>query len=182
MPVDNSQCLTELVDLGSQGGKVSIPRRCLGCLPVSIVFVCLIAALPSPSQVKQSSPNLWGTTNNKSTNPIQPLKEAPQLPQLPGYSGKAKFLRGYVQATDKGWTIYQINYLTKEDLHQVKDWYQNALDNYQWKTLGKTSQTITANYKDSHMCTIIVNSTSEPGYRSQFEVLYSVAPKIPESN
>ena len=150
-------------------------------ISILVINCCVIS--PAVSQPKQNTPNLWGAPKTNKNN-VQPLKESPDLPHLPPYSGKYKFLKGYVQSMDTGWTAYQMNYATKESQQEVKDWYQRAFNMYQWKTLHSQGPTITANCKAGHVCTVIFNNTSQPGYRSELEILYSLAPanQVPTQN
>jgi hypothetical protein len=144
-----------------------------------ILIACLTslwATPPATSQQTQNSGKIWGANRNLNTNPIQPLKDAPEFPDLPPYSGKAKFVRGYIQPTDTGWISYQVSLLVKESPEEVKDWYVNAFNMYQWKILNNSKRAVTANGKTGHMCTVIINDTKQPGFKSQISVLYNVAP------
>ncbi|PWT96675.1 MAG: hypothetical protein C5B53_09205 [Candidatus Melainabacteria bacterium] len=146
---------------------------------VALVAYMLHPVLPAVSQPQQFASNFRSTTESaldRNAN-IEQLKEAPDLPQLPSYSGKLKFLRGYTQPTGKGWTVYHIKYLTQEDPAKVKGWYENALAMYQWKILNSAGQTITANHKDGHMCTLIFNPSTKPGYRTHLGMFFSQAPQ-----
>lgn len=126
-----------------------------------------------------STSKVWGApqTKDKRFENIQTLKESPELPQLPGYSGKqSKFFHGFVQPTDQGWTNYQLTYLCKESPSDVKDWYQNAFNSYQWKTVRAGGQTLSANHKDGHICTVITHKTNEQGYKTQLAIYFNQAP------
>jgi hypothetical protein len=129
-----------------------------------------------PHQSATNPPNLWGAQNKNINTTVQFLKEAPDLPQLPAYSGKSKFLQGCLQPTERGWTNYQMSYLAKEAPLEVKDWYQNVFNSYQWKTIHAGQQSLSANHKDGHVCTVIVNNATEAGYRTQLRVYYNQAP------
>jgi hypothetical protein len=137
-----------------------------------------MAGSPVICQPQQNQSKLWGTSHQANNANIQLLKEAPELPQLPSYSGNPKFLRGYMQPTGKGWVVYHVSFLTKEEPTQVKDWYQSTLSMYQWKILSSGSCTLTANHKDGHMCTLLFNPTTKRGYHTQLGVFYSVAPRL----
>lgn len=149
----------------------------IGLLALTSLTLCLWTT-PVNSQAQQffSSSRPENASADRNAN-IAQLKEPPELPQLPSYSGKLKFLRGYTQPTGKGWTVYHIKYLTQEDPIKVKGWYENALSMYQWKILNSAGQTITANHKDGHMCTLIFNPTTKPGYRTHLGMFYSQAPQ-----
>ena len=138
--------------------------------------LCLWLA-PAEGQPQQFAASSRAESNIDRNANIEQLKEPPELPQLPSYSGKLKFLRGYTQPTGKGWVVYHVKYLTQEDPVKVKDWYENALAMYQWKILNSAGQTITANHKDGHMCTLIFNPTTKPGYRTHLGMFYSQAPQ-----
>lgn len=167
------------------------PKNHARALASAALLLCLFLAL---SQLKAD-----GQINNQ-TNPqarqcwrqnsagmnqalarhanIQQLTDTPELPQLPGYSGKLKFLRGCIQPTGKGWTVYQISYLTKEEPLKVKDWYENALGMYEWKILSSAGQTLTANHKQGHVVTLIFNPTTQPGFRTRMGLFFSQAPQL----
>jgi len=102
-------------------------------------------------------------------------KDVPDLPDLPSYSGKPKFIRGYME-DNNGYTVYQMSFLTKEDPQEVKNWYHNALHMYQWKIWNEKSQTITATHKDGHVCTITVNACNESGYHTNLGINFNQAP------
>lgn len=146
----------------------------------SLGLICAISWLTTSPSLAQNLANNQAAWSSNAQKPqgadIQSLKDIPELPQLPGYSGKPKFLRGYTQSTSKGWTAHQIIFLAKEEAPEVKDWYDNALSMYQWRILRSSINTITANHKDGHMCTLVFNPTSQPGYRTQISVFYSLAP------
>jgi hypothetical protein len=159
----------------------TVSRQLQSQLSLYAIATCLsnLIAAPVFGQVQQYQNNAWGskTALDRNAN-IQQLKDTPELPQLPSYSGKLKFLRGYCQPSGKGWTVYQISFLTKEDPPKVKDWYENALGMYKWKILSSAGQTLTANHKDGHICTIIFNPTTMPGFRTRLGMFFSQAPQI----
>jgi len=132
-----------------------------------------------PADIKNRvAPHVWGSPQNKEKKPenIQALKDSPELPQLPAYSGKSKFFHGYSQPTEKGWTNYQLTYLCKESPDDVKNWYQNAFNSYQWRTLRAAPQTLSANHKDGHICTVTIQKANEQGYKTQLGVYFTEAP------
>ena len=153
-----------------------LTRKALSILTVSI---CCLLTERAVGQAEQNKARFSGLNNSQERNAnIQELKDAPELPQLPSYSGKLKFLRGYIQPTGKGWTVYHVSFMTPEEPLKVKDWYENALTMYQWKILNSAGQTITANHKDGHMCTLIFNPCTKPGFRTRMGLFYSLAPRL----
>jgi hypothetical protein len=148
----------------------------------SAAIVCCSALLPAAAQspqgqYRQNTGNMWGAPAKTKTNEnIQMLKDSPELPQLPSYSGKSKFYHGYVQPAEKGWTNYQLTYFIKEPPIEVKDWYQSAFNSYQWTTIRASSQTLSANHKDGHICSVVINRTNEPGYKTLLSLYYNLAP------
>jgi hypothetical protein len=146
-------------------------------LSVAILLGCLSTILPGGcEQPRASGGNSWGASKNASDLKIHTLKEAPELPQLPAYSGKSKFLRGWLHSTEGGLTNYQLNYLTKEPPSAVKDWYQGTFNSCQWKTIHAGRQSLNANNKDGYTCTIMVNDSKVPGYLAQLRIYYSLPP------
>lgn len=149
--------------------------QCLVFVSAAVLFST--AAPSAQSQVSQNNAQPGGTRRNDPKNEhIQPLKEAPELPQLPAYSGKSKFFQGYVQPTERGWVTYQLSYYVKEAPRDVRDWYQNAFNSYQWTTMRAGAQSLSANHKDGHICTVTINTTKEPGYQTQLALFYNQAP------
>jgi hypothetical protein len=159
-------------------------RKSRAVIHAALVFICCCLSLPgancqTPAAKKQK---LWGTANryHPAKDSLHQLKEALDLPQLPAYSGKSKFINGSVQPTEKGWIAYKMSYLTKENPDQVRDWYHNTFSMYQWKILHAKEQTITANHRDGHICTIVVNNSNRKGYKTELGVYYSMAPQQQE--
>jgi hypothetical protein len=150
--------------------------NCLNLIALLVIMHCLTASSASGAPAQPQN-NAWGAKNGHNGFTGQQLKEQPELPQLPTYSGKCKFLNGFVQTNEEGWVVYSINYLTKEAPEAVCTWYRNAFNMYQWTTLHAGGPTITADQKNGNMCSIMVNATREPGYRSKLEISYSIAPQ-----
>lgn len=143
--------------------------------------LCLLSLTASPA-LSQT----WGSNNNNRSTQnggengfgnAQQLKEQPELPQLPTYSGKCKFAHGLVQSNAEGWTIYKLSILTQEKPDEVRNWYQNTFNMYQWKTLGTVGTTLSAEQKNGNSCYIIVNPVREPVYKSEIRISYMVAPE-----
>jgi len=81
-----------------------------------------------------------------------------------------------MQPTERGWVTYQLSYYVKEAPRDVRDWYQNAFNSYQWMTMRASEHSLSANHKDGHICTVTINQTSEPGYKTQLALFYNQAP------
>lgn len=136
----------------------------------------LLSALAAPGENQN---NLWGLNtrkNSKDSFNHQALKEQPNLPQLPTYSTKTKLLRGFVHTNDHGWVVYSITTLAKEEPSQVTHWYKNAFILYQWKILHSGLSDIIGRQQDGSLCTVAVNPSTEPGYKSSMSMTYSIAP------
>ncbi len=144
-----------------------------------LTAVIWLSIIPSFSQVESSKPpSNWAATPAPVHNGnIEILKAPAELPQLPLLSGNPKFLRGYIQSVGSGWTTYQMTFLSKDERSKVKDWYENSLATCQWKILTANGASITANHKDGHMCTVIFNPCTTPGYHTQLAIFYSLAPR-----
>jgi len=140
---------------------------------------CLLSltALPALSQnwgVNKNQPVETGGESRLSEP--KALKEQPDLPQLPAYSGKSKFQNGTVQSNAEGWTVYTMNILAEEKPEEVRNWYQNAFNMYQWKIPSSAPLTLSAEQKNGNSCYIMVNPIREPVYKSRVKMTYMVAP------
>lgn len=142
---------------------------------VSLASYCFSRAQAQPSP-PQNKP--WGLNINRQSEGFtgQILKDVPDLPKLPAYSGKTKFLRGRVYTNDRGWVVYNINSLSKEEPSEIIQWYQSAFNMYQWKTLHVSRQNIGADQKDGTFCNVTLNSTNEPGYHTRISISYTLPP------
>jgi len=156
--------------------KISTLLIIVNYLAASTVFSQ--TQLPQQTNLEPKTYKRQQTAGNtpKHNENIQQLKQPLELPNLPTYSGKARFMRGYTQTTEAGYTTYQMNFLAKEDMGQVKNWYQNTFNIYQWKMQHAGQQNLVAKHDDGHICTIVVNPTVEPGYHTQLNIYYTEAP------
>ncbi len=141
-----------------------------------LIHNCSIGPVYSAPGNNQNN-NPWGLNKSRESFASQVLKEQPELPQLPTYSGKSKFVSGHVDTNDQGWVTYSISSLVIEDPDQVRNWYQNAFNMYQWKTLNAGESTITADQKNGNMCAIVVNPSDETGYHTSLQISYSIPPQ-----
>lgn len=140
------------------------------------------AALPQETKIPKIP---WA--QNKKENDFsqpQPLRDQPELPQLPSYSGKSRFLAGHVQSNPEGWIVYSVKYETKEPAQDVRDWYQNAFNMYQWNTTQSGGTVVGAEQKNGNTCSVRVQPTRDPVYLSKVELSYTVAPEglVPKEN
>jgi hypothetical protein len=141
--------------------------------PISISLVIAFTFLPALGQSSQGQSKLWGssTTHHLHQN-INPIKVAPDLPDMPAYSGQTKFLRGYIQTSDKDTTVYQVSYMTKDDPVRVKQWFDYALPSRKWKIISSGERNIAAKHQDGHFCSIMVNDATDPEYKGLLTVSY----------
>jgi hypothetical protein len=139
-----------------------------------VIYQVALSASAQPFQGDANPSNVG--QNGSGANNMQALQESPELPQLPSYTGKSKLMRGWVQQLENGRTTYQLLYVVKEAPLDVKDWYQNVFTAYQWSILHSGTQTVNATHKDGHVCTVIVNESTEPGYQTELKLYYNLAP------
>jgi hypothetical protein len=91
---------------------------------------------------------------------------------MPNYSGQNQFLRGSMQTTNQGMTVYQVTLLIKDEAARVKQWYENALPSYKWKIVASGQRSITAKHEDGHLCSLVFNDATDPDYKSVLAVSY----------
>jgi len=149
---------------------------------IAIIFLAMPCAhaqqIPECSRRKTGAELMQLAKEHQKNNAnISLMKEPPVLPGLPNYTGVSKFVNGYVQPTEKGYVVYQISLLTKEQPEQVRNWYYDAFNMWQWKIMCAGDQVLTAQNKDDNLCTIAVNhAVEQPGYATAVRIYYNQAP------
>lgn len=153
----------------------TVVKRSLLCI------IAILSALATPctssaqqQQKVQMRPRILGSG---STNPQQKpdnrafdgrreLTQMPKLANIPAYTGKSKFLSGYVIPNPSVGDAYFVIFATRETESQVKTWYRSALASTGW-TLGSTPATarVISAIKSGNRCSISVNQgrTAEQG-------------------
>lgn len=116
--------------------------------------------------------SLTNTYKQKQKQDFSRLKEPVDLPDLPAFPGNPKFVSGATDPYPDGIGHYQMSFLSQETGEHVMDWYKNAFSMYKWKVIFSGANSITAQHKDGHMCTIGVNSVIKKPYKSKILVYY----------
>jgi len=123
----------------------------------------LLLASFSPSQCLSQTPSSYSKKPYAlapvENHQIDVLKNTIDLPDLPSYSGKSKFVRGYVEAGAKGETRYDMTLEAEESDSQILDWYSNVFRMYKWNQIDRKETSVSALHKDGHYATISTNPT-----------------------
>ncbi len=107
----------------------------------------------TPSSYSKRSYPLAPVENHQ----IEVLKDKVDLPDLPAYSGKSKFVRGYVEAAAKGGTRYDLTFEAEESQSQILDWYDNVFRMYKWTQIERRDSSVSALHKEGHYAVISTN-------------------------
>lgn len=100
------------------------------------------------------------------------LKEPVAFPDLPVFSGRSKFVNGYLEPNQNGISTCEMEFLAQEDPQTVLSFYKDALAANKWKIWYAGSHSISARHGQGHMCNINVNESRMPKTKSRFTVDY----------
>lgn len=146
-------------------------------LALCLTSLTSLPALSEPWGFNNNNQQQTQSGNTSALSSAQQLKEQPELPQLPTYSGKSKFAHGVVQSNQEGWTVYRLSILTQEKPQEVRDWYQNTFNMYQWTTTSTAGTSLSAEQKNGSTCSVIVNPVQEANFKSEIRISYMQAPE-----
>lgn len=132
--------------------RILCPIYALMLLPVLCPQISFSQNTPAGYR-KQAYP-----LNAEEGHKVDALKEKVDLPDLPAYSGKSKFVGGYVEAGAKGGTRYDMTFEAEESESQILDWYDNVFRMYKWKKIDRAQTSVSASHKEGHYATVSTNS------------------------
>ena len=94
------------------------------------------------------------------------------FPDLPAYSGRSKFVMGYLSPSANGISACHMQFLAEEDPQTVISFYKSALTGNKWKINYDSPTSICARHAKGHMCNINVSESHIPKTKSRYVIDY----------
>lgn len=152
-------------------------------LMVSLLFLticqgshnsCLLAAphLQQSPQGPELTPKrqIYGMVQG-----LQSLKGPVPLPDLPMFTGETRFITGQYVSTPTGTAVYRMMFFAQEEPEVVINFYKNTLNMRQWKIVKSSPNSLSAEHKNGHTCTITINEADPAEGKSMLAINYQQA-------
>jgi hypothetical protein len=149
-------------------------------LTISFAPFLVVANAQTPPPVFQKAPP--PKSEPKIIHHISPSPPSPQvkrldrqvdIPNMPAYPGKTLYRTGHVLEGDTA-TTYSMNFLTTDKPEKVRDWYNSAMNGYNWnQTMAPSKTKLGGMDKSGNLLRITVGNTNVPTYQSSVTITYA---------
>lgn len=103
---------------------------------------------------------------------VQRLTNPVSLPDLPQPDGATKFFTGDKTSALHNRTLYHLIFFAEQDPQTVLKFYKDALVARQWSISKDSPDSLVAEHKNGHKCTIAVNEAEPPDGKSRLTITY----------